>query len=70
MKNLLKKGIVTQVHYIPIPLHPYYNKIGYKMKKLENAYSYYQKAISIPIFFNLTEKEQKKIVKAIKDTIK
>ena len=26
MKELLKKNIITQVHYIPIPLHPYYEK--------------------------------------------
>ncbi len=70
MKRLVKKGIITQVHYIPIPLHPYYSKSGHKMKKLRNATNYYEKALSIPIFFNLTEKNQKKIIKIIKDTIK
>ena len=26
MEELKKKGIMTQVHYIPIPMHPYYQK--------------------------------------------
>jgi dTDP-4-amino-4,6-dideoxygalactose transaminase len=70
MKYLLKKGITTQVHYIPIPLHPFYSNSGHKMQKLRNATEYYKKALSIPIFFNLSEKDQKKIIKIIKDTIK
>ena len=29
MTSLREKGIGTQVHYTPIPLHPYYQKLGF-----------------------------------------
>ena len=51
MRELKKKNIITQVHYIPIPLHPYYRERGYNMKKLQNSTNYYSQALSIPIFF-------------------
>ena len=70
MKKLLKKGITTQLHYIPIPMHPYYSSMGYNMKKLSNAYKYYEKALSIPIFFQLSKKNLEKIVNNLKKIVK
>ena len=69
MNALLSKGISTQIHYIPIPMHPYYRKLGYNMKGLSNAKKYYETAVSIPIHYKLDEKILKKIVKSIKNTL-
>ncbi len=66
MKELKKKKIITQVHYIPIPLHPYYYKEGFNMKRLKNSDNYYQQALSIPIFFKLNPSAQLKVIKSIK----
>ena len=67
---LHRKGIGSQVHYIPVPMHPIYKKLGYNMKKLPVARKYYESALSIPIFFNLSFKNQKKIIKNIKIILK
>ena len=67
---LHRKGIGSQVHYIPVPMHPIYKKLGYNMKKLPVAKKYYESALSIPIFFNLSFKNQKKIIKNIKIILK
>ena len=69
MNKLSKKNIITQVHYIPIPLHPYYKKKGYKMDKLNKSIEYYEQAISIPIYYNLTLQNQLKVIKNIKKII-
>ncbi len=69
MNILLKKNIITQVHYIPIPLHPYYKKIGFNVKYLKNSMKYYDQSISIPIYYNLSIQNQKKIIKNIKNII-
>ena len=69
MRELKKKNIITQVHYIPIPLHPYYRERGYNMKKLQNSTNYYSQALSIPIFFKLNVSEQIKVIKSIKKLI-
>lgn len=66
--NFLKqKGIGTQVHYIPVPMLKYYKNKGYSMKNLKNAKIYYDKAISIPIYYTLNVKTQKFIISEIKN---
>jgi len=63
MKELNKFNIGTQVLYIPIFLHPYYKKkYNFKIKNFPNSNEYYEKALSIPIFFDLKKNEQKFIV--------
>ena len=69
IKKLFKFGILTQVHYIPIFLFPYYKKF-YKAKNFKNAMSYYNSSLSIPIYFSLTFKEVDYISKKIKEIIK
>jgi UDP-4-amino-4,6-dideoxy-N-acetyl-beta-L-altrosamine transaminase len=66
MNFLKKKNIFTQVHYIPIPMHPYFKKLGYNIKNFPNAQKYYQEALSIPVFHNLKNSSQIKIIKIIK----
>jgi perosamine synthetase len=70
MKKLLNKNIITQVHYIPIPLHPYFKKKGYKISSIKNALEYYSQALSIPIFYNLNDNKQKYVINSIKKIIK
>jgi UDP-4-amino-4,6-dideoxy-N-acetyl-beta-L-altrosamine transaminase len=65
MLKLREKGIMTQVHYMPIPLHPFYQKLGYNMEQLPNALNYYFQTLSIPIYPKLSFLKQKKIVKAL-----
>ena len=69
IKKLMKLGIITQIHYIPVPKHSYYSKKGYTMKGLKNAQKYYNRAISIPIYYSLKSSEQLKVVKIIKNII-
>ncbi len=68
-KIMFENKIGTQLHYIPIPLHNSYKKLGYNLKNLPNAKKYYKKAISIPIFANLRVSKQKKIIKVIKSIL-
>ena len=70
MKKLLNKNIITQVHYIPIPMHPYFKKRGYKITSIKNALKYYSQALSIPIFYNLNNKNQRYVIESIKKIIK
>ena len=54
MNKLRKNGIVTQVHYIPIPLHPYYKELGYDVENLPNTMNFYFQILSIPIYPKLS----------------
>ncbi|TSC70512.1 MAG: UDP-4-keto-6-deoxy-N-acetylglucosamine 4-aminotransferase [Parcubacteria group bacterium Gr01-1014_49] len=52
-------GIGVQVHYLPVYLHPYYQKLGYKKDLCPNAEKFYAGEISIPLFPGITQKQQK-----------
>lgn len=69
MKKLQSCGISTQVHYIPIPLHPYYKNKGYKVKNIPNSTNYYNYGLSIPIHLNLQKRDIFKIIKTLKRII-
>ena len=59
-------GIGVNIHYIPIHTQPYYQKFGFKIGDFPNSESYYNRSISIPLFPDLTKKQQDNVVMAIK----
>jgi perosamine synthetase len=67
MHILRAKGITTQVHYIPVPAQPHYRRLGYRPEDYPNAYRYYQEALTIPLFYDLTDSEQQHVISAILD---
>jgi len=64
--KLKRKGVLTQVHYIPVTMHPYYQKLGYSIKSTPKAMKYYEQALSIPIYYGLTEHQQNHVISSIK----
>jgi len=66
IKFLKKKNIETNVHYMPIYLHPFYKKLGFKKKMFPNSEDYFKRAVSLPIHPLLKLKDLKYIVKTIK----
>lgn len=70
MHAMRKKGIMSQVHYIPIPLHPYYKNLGYKIDKLPQAIDFYFRVLSIPIYPGLSILKQRKIVRSLDKLIR
>jgi dTDP-4-amino-4,6-dideoxygalactose transaminase len=66
MLKLRENGIITQVHYIPIPLQPYYQSLGYACDHLPNTLNYYFQALSLPIYPKLTKIKQRKVIQTLK----
>ena len=56
--ELQQAGINPNVHYIPVHLHPYSRKLGFKIGDFPAAESYYSEAISLPMFVGLSDAEQ------------
>jgi len=66
MNLLLSQGIGTQVHYIPIHSHEFYkNNYHYESSDYPNAEEYYLKALSIPLFPNMSEDETARVIDTI-----
>ena len=68
-ESLQAEGVGVNVHYIPVYSFPYYQKIGYKMGECPNAEKLYERIISIPLYYSLTDEEQDKVIKAVKKVI-
>ena len=65
-KKLRKKGILPQVHYIPIHLQPFYKKkYDFRKGDYPEAEKFYDQEISLPIFYSLKYND----VKFISETI-
>ena len=59
MKLLKKRGVQTQVHYIPVNNQPFYN-----YKKLENTENFYKNCLSLPIYYDLKDDECAMVVES------
>ena len=68
MNALAKKGIGTQVHYIPIILQPYYK--GSNKYKFPGTLEYYEKNLSLPMYSTLTKNNVRYISNALKTLLR
>ncbi len=60
--ELRENGIGVNLHYIPVHLQPYYQKMGFKQGDFPNAESYYSNAISLPMFHGMTHEQQDEVI--------
>jgi dTDP-4-amino-4,6-dideoxygalactose transaminase len=58
-------GIGVNVHYIPVHTQPYYRKLGFETGMFPEAESYYEDAITLPLFSRMTNDEQDTVVAAL-----
>ncbi len=69
-ETLQKKGIGCQVHYMPLHLHPFYKKkFGYKKGDFPRAEKYYERAITLPLYPKMTNKDVQYVIKSVKKII-
>jgi len=68
MNKLRERGILTQVHYIPVHTQPFYQKnFGTQWGDFPVAEQYYQNCLSIPLYPAMTEEAVDKVISGIKD---
>lgn len=63
-------GVGVNVHYIPIHLQPYYQKIGFNEGDFPNAEAYYKCAISLPLYSSMTDDIQDQVIQHVRDLFK
>jgi dTDP-4-amino-4,6-dideoxygalactose transaminase len=61
MERMRTRGIGTQVHYLPVNLHPFYRN-RYGEIDLPGALSYYQRTLSLPLFPTMTSADVDRVV--------
>lgn len=66
---LIAENIGVNIHYIPVYKHPYYKEIGYEDIICENAETFYNSSITLPLHVNMDESDIKDVVNALKDVL-
>lgn len=63
---LFAENTCPQVHYLPVYWHSYYEKLGYERGLCPNAEKYYEEAMSIPLYYSLTDGDVEDVIHAVK----
>ncbi len=66
---LQSQDIGVNLHYMPVHLQPFYQRKGFKPGQFPNAEAYAKEAISIPLYFGLTNENQDFVVKSLKSAL-
>ena len=64
-EDLIKKGIQTQVHYIPIIDQPYYKKNVNVKGPFENVKKYYKQTLSLPMYPLMSDGQVMRVIQAV-----
>ncbi len=63
-------GIMVNVHYIPVHTQQYYKKLGFAAGMFPVAEEYYDKCLSLPMYYGLTDDEQDYVVKTLAEILR
>ncbi len=66
---LAAENICSQVHYIPVYYHSYYEKLGYSKGICPNAEKLYERILSLPLFYSMTDSDVDDVITAVKKLI-
>jgi len=66
-----KNGLGVQVHYIPLHSQPFYRKkFDYKIGDFPITEKYYQRAITLPLFPKMLDRDIKRVIEIVKKILR
>jgi len=63
-------GIRVNVHYIPVHTQPYYRRLGFRSGDFPRAETYYRRALSLPMYYELSDEDQDRVVAALRAALR
>jgi len=68
--GLRARGVLVNVHYIPIHTQPDFAALGFERGDFPCSVAYYERAISLPMFYELSDAEQDRVVAVLRDLVR
>jgi len=68
-RALRAENIGVNVHYIPVPWHPYYRQLGYLKGRWPVAENAYERIITLPLFPAMTDRDIDDVIAAVKKVV-
>ena len=69
MRRLMQRGVGSQVHYMPVHGQPYYQSLGYNAAECPEANQYYKEALTLPLFYGLSDGDFEFILSALEEVL-
>lgn len=66
---LKAENICCNVHYIPVYYFPYYKNLGYEKGLCPNAERLYERIISIPLYYSMTDDDVESVIAGVKKVV-
>ncbi|WRS26729.1 UDP-4-amino-4,6-dideoxy-N-acetyl-beta-L-altrosamine transaminase [Oscillospiraceae bacterium MB08-C2-2] len=66
---LTGEGVLCNVHYIPVYTLPYYQNLGYLKGLCPQAEAFYEGAITIPLYYSMTDADVESVIEAVKKVL-
>jgi len=63
INKMAERGIATNVHYKPLPMHTAYKKLGFDISQFPNAFAKYENCITLPLHTKLSDEDVCYIIK-------
>ena len=67
IEKMAEKGVATNVHYKPLPLHTAYKNLGFDIAAYPNAYEQYANEVTLPLHTSLTNEDVAYVVAAFRE---
>lgn len=61
--KMAERGVATNVHYKPLPMHTAYKNLGFDIKDYPNAYARFANEITLPLHTCLTDEDVEYVIK-------
>lgn len=68
-ETLRGRGILVNLHYIPVHTQPYYWAQGFKDGDFPEAEAYYREAITLPLYAGLSEADQDRVITTLREIL-
>lgn len=68
--KMAERGIATNVHYKPLPLHTAYKKLGFDIANYPNAFAKYENCITLPLHTKLSDENVEYVIRNYCEIVK
>lgn len=67
--KMAERGVATNVHYKPLPMHTAYKNLGFDIADYPNAYAHFANEITLPLHTCLTDEDVEYVIEAYKEVL-
>jgi dTDP-4-amino-4,6-dideoxygalactose transaminase len=69
VEQLRRKGVGASVHFLPVPLHPFFAKLPLAERHCPRALNLYPRIVSLPLYPAMTEEQVRYVVACVTEIV-